>query len=77
MKKYVHSSNTIMSAASDDDSKLAQTIDKLEDDFEYIIASFEKLDRSSAEERNQGTEIAEKLLETFQQAISHIADILA
>lgn len=76
MKKYVHA-NEVTAAVSDEDSQLAQTIDKLEDDFEYIIASFEKLDRSGAEERNKGTEIAEKLLDTFQQAISHIADILA
>lgn len=76
MKKYVHA-NEVVTAATEEDSQLAQTIDKLEEDFEYIIASFEKLDRSGAEERNKGTEIAEKLLDTFQQAVSHIAEILA
>ena len=63
--------------AAEDDSKLVQTIDKLEDDFDYIVASLEKLDRSGAEASNKGLVIAEKLLDTFQQAISQIADVLA
>ena len=74
-KKKIYPSNYVK--AAEDDSKLVQTIDKLEDDFDYIVASLEKLDRSGAEASNKGLVVAEKLLDTFQQAISQIADVLA
>lgn len=61
-------------AAAEDDSKLAQLMDQLEDDFDYVIAGLEKLDRTGATESNQGLIIAESLSEALQSAVSQIAD---
>ena len=70
MKKVKH---PIM-AAAEDESKLAQIIDQLEDDFEYAIAGFEKLDRTGSEESNKGYVIAQKLSQAITVAISEISD---
>lgn len=64
----------ISAANSSDDSKLMLAIDALKDDFDYIIAGLEKLDRSGAESSNQGLIIAERLQDQFQAVIAEIGD---
>lgn len=65
--------NKITSAA-EDDSKLVVAMDDLKDDFDFIISGLEKLDRSGAEESNNGLVIAERLQSVFQDVISEIGD---
>ena len=73
MKRMKHS---ITAAASADDSKLLQMMDQIKDDFDYVLAGFEKLDRTGATESNEGLVIAEELSDALQSAISQISDIL-
>ena len=63
-------------AASEDDSKLRQSMPVLKDDFDYIMSGLDKLDRINAESSNEGLIIAEGLISTFQEIISDIADKL-
>lgn len=55
-------------------SKLQDMIDRIQDDFEYIIAGLEKLDRTSASESNDGLIIAEGLNASLQDVIAQIAE---
>lgn len=64
----------VTAADSGESSKLADMIGQLEDDFDYIISGFEKLDRTGATESNEGLVIAEGLADTFQNVISQISD---
>lgn len=66
----------VTAAASADDSKLLQMFDQLKDDFDYILAGLEKLDRTGATESNEGLVIAEELSDALQSAISQISDKL-
>ena len=68
---------SITSATSGEPSKLEESIDSLKDDFDYIIASLEKLDRTGATESNEGLIIAEGLSDTFQNVIAKIAEKLS
>ena len=61
-------------AAEEGDSKLADVITDLKDDFEYIISGLEKLDRSGAESSNNGLIIAEQLQSSLQDVINDIAE---
>ena len=72
LKKY----NKI-TAAEGDSSKLAEAIDLMKDDFDYILSGLEKLDRSGAEASNQGLVIAERLQTALEDAISDIGEQVA
>lgn len=72
MKRY----RTITAADAAEPSKLATTIDEIEDDFEYALAGFEKLDRSGKEFSDAGAAIAMNLQTAINQAIADIADTL-
>ena len=74
MKKYIQ---PVTAAKDDNVSELMSTLDALNDDFDYIVASLEKLDRSGSELSAKGNVIAQELLTTFQDTIGQIADILA
>lgn len=63
-----------INAAEEGESKLLDTLDALKDDFEYLIAGLEKLDRSGAESSNNGLIIAEQLQGALQDFINQIAD---
>lgn len=73
MKRFMRS----VTAAEGDDSKLISALDSLKDDFDYIVAGLEKLDRTGAEASNNGLIIAENLQNTFQEIISSIGDNLS
>jgi len=66
-----------ISSAENDNSKLAEMLDSLKDDFEYIIAGLEKLDRSGAEASNEGLIIAERFQGNMQDIISEISDSIS
>lgn len=74
MKRYIQ---PITAAKDDNASELSVTLDALNDDFDYIVASLEKLDRSGNEFSAKGNVIAQELLATFQDTIGKIADLLA
>jgi len=63
-----------ITAAAEDDSKLVMMMDQLKDDFDYVLAGLEKLDRTGATESNEGLVIAEALSDALQDAISKISD---
>lgn len=63
-----------ITAAAEDDSKLVMMMDQLKDDFDYVLAGLEKLDRTGATESNEGLVIAEALSDAIQDAISKISD---
>lgn len=63
-----------VNAAEEGESKLLDTLDAIKDDFEYLIAGLEKLDRSGAESSNNGLIIAEQLQASLQDVINKIAD---
>lgn len=63
-----------ITAASADDSELILMLDQLKDDFDYVLAGLEKLDRTGNTERNAGLVIAETLSDAIQSAISEISD---
>lgn len=65
-----------ITSAEGDDSKLVIAIDDLKDDFDFIVSGLEKLDRSGAEDSNNGLVIAERLQSVFQDVISEIGDSL-
>lgn len=69
--------STINAAETSGDSKLVEAIDGLKEDFDYIISGLEKLDRTGAQESNDGLIIAESIQDSLQDAISKIADKLA
>lgn len=73
MKRY----RTTITAADTEDSKLAEMIDQLKDDFDYALAGFDKLDRTGATESNQGLIIAEQLSDAIQSAIAQISDTIS
>lgn len=66
----------ITAAETSENSKLADMMSSLKDDFDYILSGFEKLDRTGATESNEGLVIAEGLSDTLQDVISQISDIL-
>ncbi len=70
MKRY------ISSAEKSEDTRLADMIDQLEDDFDYIISGLEKLDRSGHEIRESGIELANVIGEQLNTITSQIADII-
>lgn len=63
-----------INAADEGSSKLADTLDALKEDFDFIISGLEKLDRSGAEASNDGLIIAERLSNDFADVVSEIAD---
>ena len=71
MKKY-----RAITAAETDESKLIAIMDRMEEDFAYLMSGFEKLDRTDATASNQGLMIAEQLNSAIQQAIEQIADYM-
>ena len=66
-----------VTAADEGNSKLLESLDRIKEDFDYIISGLEMLDRSGAEASNQGLIIAEGLQATLQDVISQIADSTA
>ena len=70
MKRYVQK----ITAAAEGDSKLQMMIDQIEDDFDYLIAGLEKLDRDGATSSNEGLMIAEKFSQALQSAIEAVAN---
>lgn len=63
-------------AASEDDSKLALLTSQLEDDFDYLLAGFDKLDRTGATESNEGLVIAEGVADAIQDAIAQVSEVI-
>ena len=66
----------ITAASDSEDSKLLDMMKELKDDFDYILAGFEKLDRMGSSKSNEGYAIAIKLSDMFQSTISQISDKL-
>lgn len=66
-----------VTAADEGNSKLLESLDRIKEDFDYIISGLEMLDRSGAEASNNGLIIAEGLQATLQDVISQIADSTA
>lgn len=64
----------VTAAEGDGNSKLQDMMDMLKDDFDYVLAGLEKLDRTGATESNQGLVIAEGLSDALQSAISQISE---
>ena len=71
MKRYIR---PITAAAADEDSRLEDAIDILEDDFEYVISGLEKLGRTNTSARNQALQFASQLHAAIQDTTSEIAD---
>jgi len=72
MKKYT----PIVAAESTEPSELSTLLDQIDEDYDYLVAGLEKLDRSDASASDAGVEIAQSISDTINDAISQIADIL-
>lgn len=59
-------------AAEEDDTRLEDLIDSLEDDFDYAISGLHMLDRSGSGNREAGIAIANDLNEKLQSIIANI-----
>jgi len=70
MKKYIRA------AEEKEDTRLADIIDQLEDDFDYIIGGLEKLDRDGGESRQSGIQVAMEIGNQLNSITSQIADII-
>ena len=66
----------IVAAQENEDNRLADMIDKLEDDFDYIISGLEKLDRSDKSLRESGIQVASQISEQLDAITAQIADII-
>ncbi len=66
----------IRAAAADEDTRLRDMIDSLEDDFDYIVSGLEKLDRSDRDSRESAIAVATELHEQLNNIIASIADII-
>lgn len=66
----------ITSADATEDTRLADIIDQLEDDFDYIISGLEKLDRDGRDARESGISVAMQLGEQLNSITAQIADII-
>ena len=73
-KRFTKYPQRVTAAEAPKDSKLSEMLNSLEDDFDYLIAGLEKLDRTGATESNEGLIIAEKFSAALQSAISAISD---
>ena len=71
MKRHVS-----ITAAETDKSILQERMDILEDDFDYLIAGLEKLDRSGKVASDEGANIADDVSIAVSDAIRKIADVL-
>ena len=74
MKRIIKSSQYIQSADDAKNEKLQETISNLEDDFDFILAGLDKLDRTSAEDSRMALEIAEKFYANMQDVVSAISE---
>lgn len=74
MKRIIKSSQYIQSADEVKNEKLQETISNLEDDFDFILAGLDKLDRTSAEDSRMALEIAEKFYANMQDVVSAISE---
>ena len=72
MKKY----RKIMAADAPEQSQLATLLDQIDDDYDYLVAGLEKLDRSGSAASNAGAEIAQGIADAINNAITQIADLL-
>lgn len=70
MKRYVKA------ADETEDRRLADMIDSLEDDFDYIISGLEKLDRDGKDSRDSGISIANQIHDQLNEITAQIADII-
>ena len=61
-------------AAENDRPALDEAIDKLEEDFSYVVAGLEKLGRDGVNASNAALAIAEKIQGTLQTYVSEIAN---
>ena len=69
--------NYISSAAGDENSKLSDMLGSLKDDFDYVVAGLEKLDRTGAEASNEGLIIAERFQTSIQEIIADISEAIS
>ena len=72
MKKY----RKVMAADAPEQSQLATLLDQIDDDYDYLVAGLEKLDRSGSAASNAGAEIAQEIAAAISNAITQIADLL-
>lgn len=64
-------------SAESENSMLADMLDDLEDDFDYILAGLEKLDRAGSESSKSGVEIADTLQQNLQDIIAEISNVIS
>ena len=65
-----------MAADAPEQSQLATLLDQIDDDYDYLVAGLEKLDRSGSASSNAGAEIAQGIADAINNAITQIADLL-
>ena len=66
MKSYIR--------ASEIDDQLADMLDEIEDDFDYIISGIEKLARMGGTQAKEARTLAANLSSNLESTISQIAD---
>lgn len=66
----------IIYGAENMESRLAELLPTIDDDYEYLVSGLEKLDRSGKDQSDAGFEIAQKFYEMLQSAISEVSDLL-
>ena len=66
----------IIAAKENEDTRLEDMLDVLEDDFDYILSGLDKLNREGRESREEGISIAQQLHESLDAITVQIADII-
>lgn len=73
IEESVECNTDIYAAEDNSNDKLADAIDSLKEDFDYIIAGLERLDRQGANGSNDALMIAENISTNLQGHLSEIA----
>lgn len=61
--------------SAEDASRLSDMIKQIEDDFDYLIAGLEKLDRGGKDSSMSGESVAEELQSAIQSGIEAVSNL--